>query len=117
MTFRSGLEERIADNLLKRKCKFGYESISVPYVIKSKYKPDFVLNNGVIIEAKGFFRSKDQRKHREIKKQHPELDIRFIFSNSQSKVQGSRMTCAQWCDKYGFLFSEEIIPQEWTKIN
>jgi len=117
VTFRSGLEQRIADNLTKRKCNFEYEPMSVAYTVDYKYKPDFVLDNGVIIEAKGFFRYKDQRKHRAIQKQHPELDVRFVFSNVNSRVQGSKLTCASWCKKYNFLYSEEIIPHEWTIKN
>ena len=97
VTFRSGLEQRIADNLATRKCKCEYEPMSVAYFVEHKYKPDFVLSNGVIIEAKGYFRYKEQRMHRSIKEQHPELDIRFVFSNVNSRVQGSKLTCANWC--------------------
>ena len=53
MTFRSGLEQRIADNLAKHKCSFEYEPMSVAYTIDYKYTPDFVLDNGIVIEAKG----------------------------------------------------------------
>ena len=115
VTFRSGLEQRIADNLAKRKCEYEYEPMSVAYFVEYKYKPDFVLPNGVIVEAKGYFRYKEQRMHRSIKEQHPELDIRFVFSNVNSRVQGSRLTCANWCKKHNFLYSEEIVPHEWTK--
>jgi hypothetical protein len=115
VTFRSGLEQRIADNLTKRDCKFEYEQMSVAYFVSGTYKPDFVLPNGIIIEAKGYFRYKEQRMHRSIKEQHPELDIRFVFSNVNSRIQRSNLTCANWCDKHGFQYSEEIVPHEWTK--
>lgn len=48
--------------------------------------PDFVLTNNIIIETKGLFTSPDRRKHVWIKKQHPELDIRFVFTNSKAKL-------------------------------
>jgi len=115
VTFRSGLEQRIADNLVEHKCKFEYEPMSVAYTVPHKYTPDFVLDNGIIIEAKGFFRREAQRKHREIKKQHPELDIRFVFSNVNQRVQGSWLTCAKWCEKYNFKYAELDIPKEWMK--
>jgi len=115
VTFRSGLEQRIAFNLSKQNQKFEYETISVVYTVEHKYKPDFVLPNGILIEAKGYFRYKDQRKHREIQKQHPHLDIRFVFSNINSRVQGSKLTCAKWCDKYNFKYAQEDIPLEWLK--
>ena len=115
MTFGSGLEQRIADNLTEHKCKFKYESMSVAYTTPSKYTPDFVLDNGIIIEAKGFFRYLEQRMHRTIKEQHPELDIRFVFSNINSKVQRSKLTCGEWCEKHNFQYAQENIPIEWIK--
>ena len=115
MTFRSGLEQRIADNLTKRKCEHEYEPMSVAYFIEHKYKPDFVLSNGIIVEAKGYFRYKEQRMHRSIKEQHPELDIRFIFSNINSKVQRSKLTCGEWCEKHNFQYAQENIPIEWME--
>jgi len=68
-----------------------------------------------MVEAKGWFRSQDQRKHRNIKDQSPELDIRFVFMRLTSRVQGSTMTCQEWCEKYGFKYSETTIPKEWIK--
>ena len=51
------------------------------------YTPDFVLFNGIIIETKGMFTAADRRKHLAIKKQHPKLDIRFVFENSRRKLR------------------------------
>jgi hypothetical protein len=115
VTFRSGLEERIADNLTKHKCSFEYEPMSVSYTIEYKYTPDFVLSNGIIIEAKGFFRDDDQRKHRAVREAHPELDIRFVFSNINSRVQRRKLTCGEWCEKYNFQYAQEKIPLEWIE--
>ena len=115
MTFRSGLEQRIADNLAKHKCSFEYEPMSVAYTIEYKYTPDFVLDNGIIIEAKGFFRYDAQRKHRAVRESHPELDIRFVFSNINSKVQMSKLTCGEWCEKHNFQYAQENIPIEWIE--
>ena len=89
--------------------------MSVAYTIDYKYTPDFVLDNGIIIEAKGFFRYLEQRMHRSIKEQHPELDIRFIFSNINSKVQRSKLTCGEWCEKHNFQYAQENIPIEWIE--
>jgi len=80
------------------------------------YTPDFVLPNGIIIESKGLFTSEDRRKHLLIKKQHPSLDIRFVFSNSRSKLRkGSKSTYASWCDTKGFLYYDRIVPLPWLK--
>jgi len=80
------------------------------------YTPDFILANGVIIETKGRFVSNDRRKHVEIKKQHPELDIRFVFQNSRSKIyKGAKSTYGDWCKRHGFLYADKFIPDEWLE--
>ncbi len=80
------------------------------------YTPDFILNNGIIIETKGRFLTADRRKHLCIKKQHPKLDIRFVFTNSRSKLsKGAKSTYAEWCIKHGFRYYDRIIPEDWLK--
>tara|TARA_S200002703_G_scaffold24130_1_gene20967 strand:+ start:3495 stop:3842 length:348 start_codon:yes stop_codon:yes gene_type:complete len=79
-----------------------------------KYTPDFLLPNGIIIETKGRFTPADRMKHLAIQKQHPNLDIRFVFSNSNSKLRkGAKTTYADWCEKHGFLYADKDVPQEW----
>ena len=80
------------------------------------YTPDFVLYNGIIIETKGMFTAADRRKHISIKKQHPKLDIRFVFENSRRKLRkGAKSTYGEWCIKYGFQYYDRIIPEDWIK--
>jgi hypothetical protein len=80
------------------------------------YTPDFILANGIIIETKGRFIATDRRKHLAIKKQHPKLDIRFVFTNSNSRLyKGSRSTYGMWCTKHGFRYYDRIIPEDWLK--
>ena len=116
--YRSGLEHKISDYLKELKCKFGYECIKIQWedLCYRTYTPDFVLNNGIIIETKGRFLAIDRRKHLAIKKQHPKLDIRFVFENSRRKLRkGAKSTYAEWCMKYDFKFHDRIIPEEWIK--
>ena len=68
----------------------------------------------LIVECKGRFTSEDRRKMRLVKEQHPDLDIRFVFSRSSSKInKGSKTTYADWCHKYGFPFADKLIPEIW----
>jgi hypothetical protein len=58
----------------------------------------------------------DRRKHIAIKKQHPKLDIRFVFTNSKSKLsKGAKSSYADWCIKHGFRYYDRIIPEDWLK--
>lgn len=114
--YRSGLEESMAINLEERGVSFTYEEEKIKWLDSKErtYTPDFVLSNGIIIETKGRFVSSDRRKHKEIKKQYPGKDIRFVFSNSRAKLyKGAKSTYGDWCDKNGFLYSDKTIPEEW----
>lgn len=112
--YRSKFEGTIASNLEARGVSYEYESQRLRYVVTRDYKPDFIVGS-IYVEAKGYFRSADQRKMRSVRDQHPDLDIRFVFQNASSRVQGSKMTCADWSDKYGFTWSEGTIPEDWIK--
>ena len=116
--YRSGLEDDIAKDLKDRGVDFEYEKLKVQWqLIENKtYTPDFKLPNGIIIESKGRFVAADRKKHIIIKRQHPFLDIRFVFSNSRAKLyKGAKSTYGDWCSKYGFLYADKRIPDEWLK--
>lgn len=114
--YRSGLEDRISEQLKELSVQFKYEEFKIKYEVNESrtYTPDFELPNGIIIESKGRFVSADRKKHLLVKKQHPHLDIRFVFSNSRAKIsKGSKTSYGDWCDKHGFLYSDKLIPEEW----
>jgi hypothetical protein len=117
--FRSGLEEKVADQLRALGIEVKFEQRKVKYTKPARaanYTPDFELPNGIIIETKGRFVTADRQKHILIKAQHPELDIRFVFSNSKAKIsKTSATTYADWCRKYGFQFADKTIPLGWIK--
>ena len=116
--YRSGLENSLADYLTELHIKFLYEKVKIEWedLTYRTYTPDFILPNGIIIETKGRFTAIDRRKHVCIKRQHPELDIRFVFTNSRAKIRkGAKSNYADWCIKHGFLYADKDIPQEWIK--
>ena len=115
--FRSGLEEQVAAQLAAQGVEVQYESHVCHYLKPariSKYTPDFVLPNGIIIETKGRFVTADRQKHILLKEQHGQLDIRFVFSNPHARIsKQSKTTYAAWCHRHGFLYAKQYIPQEW----
>ena len=116
--YKGSLEYGIAIKLETIKAKFEYESIKIEWedLCYRTYTPDFILDNGIIIESKGRFLASERRKHLAIKKQHPKLDIRFVFTNSKSKLQkGAKTSYASWCEKYGFKYCDRIVPEKWLK--
>jgi hypothetical protein len=116
--YRSGLEKEVAAYLRKTQKKVRYEVLKVEWedLRYRTYTPDFVLDNGIIIETKGIFDSDDRRKHREIQRQHPELDIRFVFSNAKAKLyKGAKSRYFDWCEQHKFQWAHRVIPEEWLK--
>ena len=117
--YRSGLEETVANQLKRLGVVAGYETTKIKYRVEEDrtYTPDFILPNGIIVETKGRFVAADRKKHLLLRKQHPELDIRFVFTNSKSKLsKASKTTYAMWCAKHGFIFADKEIPLEWLPI-
>ncbi|WP_316172999.1 hypothetical protein [Bradyrhizobium sp. SZCCHNRI2049] len=115
--FRSGLEDKVAQELLEAGVDFEYEKHTIKYTKPeklAKYTPDFVLPNGIIVETKGRFLTDDRQKMIQIKLQHPDLDIRFVFSRSKQTIgKKSKTTYAMWCDKHGFPYADVSIPRSW----
>ncbi len=126
VTWRSGLEETVGGDLTNRGVPFRYEEVKLRYtkpVTSHTYCPDYILDNGIVIETKGIFDAADRKKHELIKAQHPGLDIRFVFTRSKStltkrvpkghKSYATQTTYGDWCLKKGFLYADKLIPPEW----
>ena len=128
-SYRSGLEDRNAKLLGSWGIPVVYEKHKLDYQLKvatcpscakviysdHTYTPDFLLPNGIFVETKGRFMPKDRKKHIAVRAGHPTIDIRFVFTNPNSKLRkGSKTTYAQWCDKKGFIYSHAYIPKDWT---
>jgi hypothetical protein len=115
--FKSGLEENISNQIESKGIVVQYESEKIPYIVPATnhtYNPDFKLPNGIIVETKGRFVAADRKKHQLVKEQHPNLDIRFVFSNSKNKIsKNSKTTYGMWCEKNGYKYADKEIPEDW----
>lgn len=133
--FRSGLEKKIAAQLDGAGIKYDYEDLIVPYEVPArtaKYKADFpIRDTNIIIEGKGHFGAnnfggrfsnmrdnsvKERQKFALLKEQHPDLDIRFVFSRASAPIyKGSKTTHGKWAEDHGFMWSEKVMPPEWVE--
>ena len=114
-TFRSKLEENVADILDKVGAKYEYENQQVAYTIQHHYNPDFCLVNGVMLETKGYWDSEDRRKIKAVMRDNPDIDLRMVFQAPFNKIsKKSKTTYAQWCEKHGIKWaSAHAIPIDW----
>lgn len=117
--YRSGMEERVNEELKAAGIERSYEILTIPYVVPEaihRYTADFLLPNGIVVETKGRFLASDRTKHLLIKKQYPDLDLRFLFQRAAAPIyKGSKTSCAAWAEKHGFLWAEGHIPEAWLR--
>lgn len=127
--YRSGLEEKNAKYLEELSVPFTFETLRIPYTVPAtnhKYTPDFIVTTKtgktIIVETKGIWAYSDRLKHLLIREQHPELDIRFVFDRSKSKIsKKSTTTYADICEGLGrgkfkgitWQYADKRIPEEW----
>lgn len=127
--YRSGLEEKNAKYLEELGVPFTFETLRIPYTVPAtnhKYTPDFIVTTKtgktIIVETKGIWAYSDRLKHLLIREQHPELDIRFVFDRSKSKIsKKSTTTYADICEGIGrgkfkgitWQYADKRIPEEW----
>ena len=112
--YRSGFEATLANQLKRGGVSFQYETLQLEYTKTATYTPDFILPNGIIIEAKGLWTVEDRTKHLLVKAQHPHLDIRLVFMNASNKIRkGSDTTYAVWCEKKNIQYANKTIPKSW----
>lgn len=121
LTLRSGLEKRTASYLDELGVEYEYETVVLEYTVpakKHKYKPDFILPNGIIVEAKGRFDPATRQKMAHVIEQNPDKDIRLLFMRNNPINKGSTTTYGDWCDKRGIKWHVSAageIPEEWIK--
>lgn len=128
--YRSGLERKTAVWLKRNKVVHEYESEKIKYVsiATRTYNPDWTVytksGKKIYIETKGIWDAADRKKHLLIRQQHPDLDIRFVFSNSKTKIlKGSQTSYADICNGLGrgeykgqvWLYADKKIPKEWIE--
>lgn len=132
--FRSGLEEATAKQLTEAGVPWEFETQRIPYDVPARtahYTPDFVIpGTNIILEGKGHFgmgargrfvamqanSATARQKFALLKEQHPELDIRFVFSNASAPIyKGSPTSHGAWALSHGFKFCEKEIPKSWLR--
>jgi len=106
-SYRSKFEAQVRKVLPK---SWLYEPHTVPYTSTHNYTPDYVKGK-YMIEVKGRFRTASEaRKYVDIKQQHPDKEIIFLFMRPSTPLPGARRrkkcgtkrTHSEWADYHGF---------------
>ncbi len=113
--FRSGLEGQVAKQLTASGNQWTYESQSFDLLIPRSYTPDFFLDNGVVLEVKGYFDAEDRRLIKLFREQHPDVDLRMVLQKPHQKLtKTGKMTYAGWCERCSVPWCEgPRVPTDW----
>lgn len=114
--FRGKLEAAVSGSLAAQGCQYLYEPVRLPFNEPRNYIPDFALTDqAIFLEAKGWFPPEDRRKLLLVKAQYPDLDIRLVFDNPNTRIgKKSQTDYGRWCAKHGFPYAERAVPPEWV---
>ena len=118
---RSGYEKKVRKCLEENKVQYTYESMVIKYVVpetKRSYTPDFILPNGVIIEAKGYWDAESRRKMALVVEQNPDLKIKMLLQRDNTISKKSKTKYSDWARARGIecaVSPQGIIPEEWLK--
>lgn len=101
-------------------CEFEYEAFFIPWLPEpkvSRYTPDFrLLSNGIVIETKGRWQTDDRKKIKTVIKQHPDIDLRIVFSNANARIsKQSKTTYSAYCDSLGIPWAHRHVPLSWMR--
>ena len=83
------------------------------------YTPDFpiVTRSGkkIYVEAKGRFDQERRRAMRWGRKCNPDMDLRFLFQNANTKIHArAKLTLGEWATREGFEWaSGTTVPESW----
>lgn len=117
--YKDDLEADVARQLRSISVNYRHERFRIhvrPYGTSGirHYTPTFIVPNWIIIEPRKRFSTEERQMFIYFQREFPELEVRFIFANSKSKIsRASKITYAMWCDRYGFKYGDKRIPAEW----
>lgn len=116
---RSGFEKKVAQYLIDNEVEYEYETEKLSYTIpatKHTYTPDFLLPNGIYIEAKGNFSAPQRKKMAAVIEQNPDKDIRMLFMRDNHISKSSKTRYSDWCEKRNVKYhvsANGTVPSDW----
>lgn len=117
--FRSGFEQKVAKSITTYGATYTYEKDKIQYIIpasKHNYLPDFKLENGIYIEAKGKWDASSRKKMVLAIEQNPDKDIRMLFMRDNTISKNSKTKYSDFCDKRGIKYHVSAtgeVPEAW----
>src|SRR5690348_15149299 len=126
--YRSKLETLIATLLTRHGIDFEYEPELIKFdypvkggrcsdcgskhVAKSRtYLPDFRLMDGSYLEGKGILSQGERGKFLALKKQHPNMQLSFVFGFDNKLRKDKPERYSDWCKQHGFEFAVLGLPK------
>ncbi len=112
--FKSEMEDRVIGPWLASGALYEPYNFRFPIKIVSRYTPDVVLPNGIVIEVKGWWTGASRKKLEAFKRSYPDLELRMVLATPRAYITTDHKTTqAEWCNKRGIPWAEKEIPASW----
>jgi hypothetical protein len=130
--YRSGAEVVFAQWLDQRGIEYEYERHKIKYTSSIKggrcskcggaaiqervYTPDFYFPGlDFFIEVKGRLDSPTRKKMRDVKRDNPDRDVRFLLMADNKITPRKPERYSDWCKKFDYQYCIKFPPDEWFK--
>lgn len=114
--YRSGIEERFAQELQRQHIPFKYEEEKYRYQVTKIYTPDFIITTPfgpIYLEVKGWWPAPERSKILAVKQSNPELRIVMVLQRPNAAINhGSKTSLSVWCDRKGIEWAPFPVPPE-----
>ena len=118
--FEFNTSKKLKHEQRKYKYVWSYETDYIEYhkpVTHHKYTPDFTvtMDDGRVwyLETKGLWDPADRKKHKLLKEQRPDIDIRIYFMKDNPINRGSKTKYSDWCRKNNITCCVGELNMEW----
>lgn len=99
LKYKSKLEQKFH----RQYHQLPYEGVSLSYVKRHTYTPDFQVSPTAFIELKGRFDAISRARHRDVLAANPTISILLVLQSPQTPInKGSKTTGLAWAKQHGF---------------
>ena len=132
--FRSKFEARVAANMDRNGIGWKYEPTTFRILLpatrghicadcrskqisrETTYTPDFQLENGIYVEAKGKFDARSRKAILAFAWRYPLSPLRLVFQRDNWMTPRRKQRYSDWAKANGFVFAiGESVPVAWIK--
>ena len=112
--YKSKFESQFADDLKKRNLSLPMKHSALTMKLLAPISLT-LYSTVLLLKRRATSRNKIDENILRLRRNGPDLDIRFCFQNSRTKLSKAKnsISYADWCTRHGFQYCDKFIPEDW----